>query len=367
VQLVRNAKRRTAIALAVGVIVAVSAAACAGPTNVTVEQGEGPYTVTLNMDPSTLNPPQLATLNYTIGERATGKPVAAYTPVYGALLHNVLISKDLLHFQHSFTGRVSQGSFSVLTNFLVTGEYYNESVFQPQGAEVQFVRTEISTGSAEMRPSLVADPEIPKVSQGVQNNLLLGPNPVRAGQPAQLALYITEKGDPVTELGTILGGPGLMFVISEDGEHFAIEQGASPGRAAPAASRGTPGTVTTPAAGTATTVPTRPATGSTPGAEQGQSGQQQAAGQIMPSPTLIPDVANALATVEAQPVATLAPVQKTAMSSVIETPAVLPSVSYGPYVAFTHTFPKPGLYKVWFKTSYRQRDMVVDFVVRVQP
>ena len=80
----------------------------------------------------------------------------------------------------------------------------------------------------------------------------------------------------------------------------------------------------------------------------------------------MPDVASALATITAQPIAPLAPVQQTAMASVFDTPAVLPAVSYGPYVAFTHTFPEPGLYKLWFETSYRQHIMEVDFVVRVQ-
>jgi hypothetical protein len=350
--------RRTTTALALAGVLAASVVGCAGQTNLAVEQGEGPFVVELAMDPQTLNPPQLATLNVTIADRETKQPITAFTPVYGALLQNVLISKDLLHFQHSYTGRVSDGALSVLTNFPVTGEYQNHVVFQPQGAEPQHVRSEISTGSAEMRADILPDADIPKLSQGVQHDLLLGPNPLRAGQPAQIALFISEKGQAVTELDTVppLPGPGLMFVSSQDGEHFAIEQGAAPSRAVAPREFGTPSGVA------ATPIPTTPATGSTPQSQQ-QSG---AAGELVSPPTLVPDVANALASVTARPVATLIPVQQTAMASVLETPAVVPSISFGPYVAFTHTFPEAGLYKLWFKTSYRQRVMLVDYVVRVE-
>jgi hypothetical protein len=191
----------------------------------------------------------------------------------------------------------------------------------------------------------------------------MGPQPLKAGEPSQLALFISEKGRPVTAMDPFLNGPGLMFVSSQDGEHFAIEQGASPSHLAPLQTTGTPGT----AGATATAIPTRPATGSTPGAQQmNPQTTSGAAAEMMPPPTLVPDVANAVATLTAQPVSTLAPVQQTAMASIIETPAVVPSVAYGPYIAFTHTFPEAGLYKMWFKTSYRQRQMVVDFVVRVE-
>lgn len=355
-----TAVRRGAVAIVVGSAVVASVAACAGPTNLAVEQEDGPYRVDISMDPHTLNPPQLATLNFTITERDTGRPVEAFTPVYGALIHDVLISRDLLHFQHSYTDRMIGGVMSVLTNFPVTGEYYNHTIFQPQGAEPQHVRSEISTGTSEKSADLVPDTDIPRFSQGAQLELVFGPNPLRAGQPSQLALFISEKGEPVVELDSVLGSPGLMFVTSQDGEHFGIEQGTAPSRTLAPQAGATPGT---PASGaTATAVPTRPATGSTPGTQQ----QDGSDAEVAPGPTLVPEVANAVASVTARPYATLIPVQQTAMASVIETPAVVPATSYGPYVAYTHTFPEPGLYKLWFKTSYRQRVMTVDFVVRVQ-
>jgi hypothetical protein len=67
-------------------------------------------------------------------------------------------------------------------------------------------------------------------------------------------------------------------------------------------------------------------------------------------------------------VPTLLPVQATAQVSVIETPgAVTPGTGYGPLVAFTHTFPKAGMYKVWAEMSYRGQPVTVDWVLSVEP
>jgi hypothetical protein len=85
-----------------------------------------------------------------------------------------------------------------------------------------------------------------------------------------------------------------------------------------------------------------------------------------PAPTFQPDVATAIASITAQPVSTLLPVQQTAQSSVIGTPVVQPAVGYGPEVAFTHTFPHAGLYKLWLEVVHGREVILSDFVVRVE-
>ena len=48
----------------------------------------------------------------------------------------------------------------------------------------------------------------------------------------------------------------------------------------------------------------------------------------------------------------LSGVQQTPQSSILSTPEVLPSVGFGPDLAFTHTFPHAGLYKCWLEVQY---------------
>jgi hypothetical protein len=75
----------------------------------------------------------------------------------------------------------------------------------------------------------------------------------------------------------------------------------------------------------------------------------------------------AFATRTAEPVATLVPVQATAQASILEPQAVIPDITYGPYVMFAHRFPEPGLYKMWFEFLYRGQKVQSDWVLEVAP
>jgi hypothetical protein len=59
-------------------------------------------------------------------------------------------------------------------------------------------------------------------------------------------------------------------------------------------------------------------------------------------------------------------VQETAQSSILGTPEVVPSPAYGPIIAFTHTFPHAGLYKIWLEVYYRGQPVLVDYVLRAE-
>ena len=59
------------------------------------------------------------------------------------------------------------------------------------------------------------------------------------------------------------------------------------------------------------------------------------------------------------------PVQQTAQAGVLTTPEVLPGVGYGPNLAFTHTFPHPGMYKCWIEVLYRGQVITASYVISV--
>lgn len=313
---------------------------CIGQTVVESHENVGNYNVAFSMDPQRLKPPQLATVSYAVTDSKTGKPVLDFEPVGGALMHNVLISRDLTYFKHSYSNLSQQDMFSLLTNFPIVGEYYSYNIFKPANGELEVLKSTIQAGGEGTAPELAVDTDRPKSAFGSQFSMLTGPNPLKAGQPSQLVVYVTERGVPVTQLWSFLGEPGYMWVIGSDGENFASEVGSAPGQIRP---------------------PSTPAGGETAVPDTGT-------GRMKAPPTLVPDVSNALATRTAQPVQELAPVQLTALASVLETPGVVvPSVGYGPYVAYTHVFPKAGLYKVWSEMQYRGQVLVLDWVVNVEP
>jgi hypothetical protein len=315
----------TALALGAGAFLT----GCNGPTVVDQADQIGNYKIDFSMDPQTLKPPQLVTVNYAISDAGTNKPVKSFDPIYGALIHNVVISRDLTAFKHTYATQSQLDQFSMLTQFPQTGEYYSYTMFKPTGGDLQVLRGTIQAGDAGNAPQLVVDANRAKLAYGSRFELLTGPNPIRAGQPSQLAVYVTERGNPVTTLWPFLDAPGYLWVIGQDGNDFGVETGASQGR---------------------------------------PMGADNAEGQAMAAPTLIPDVQGAVASRTAQPAATLIPAQQTALVSVVETPgAVVPGTGYGPTVAFTHTFPKAGLYRIWAEMQYRNQILTVDWVLNVAP
>ncbi len=150
---------------------------------------------------------------------------------------------------------------------------------------------------------------------------------MHAGKPAQLGIYVTERGSPVTELWPFLDAPGYLWVIGQDGQDFAFVTGAAEGRS-----------------------------------------MSSGSGTAIAAPTLMPGLQAAVSSRTAQPVATLVPVQQTALVSVVQTPgAVVPSTAHGPLITYTHTFPKTGLYKIWSEMQYRGQPILVDWVVNIEP
>jgi hypothetical protein len=43
----------------------------------------------------------------------------------------------------------------------------------------------------------------------------------------------------------------------------------------------------------------------------------------------------------------------------------VPSIGYGPNIAFTHTFPRAGFYKMWLEVLYRGQVSLVNYVIKV--
>jgi len=279
------------------------------------------------MDPQTLKPPQLVTLSYGLTTASNGKPFSKLEPIYGALMHSVIISRDLLAFRHTYTSNPQADRFSMLTQFPEQSKYYNFTIFKPAGEGIQTLEGTIQAANAGAEPALVPDADRAKLAYGSRFELISPTGGFHAGKPVQLVVYASERGAPITTLWPFLGAPAYMWVISEDGTGLAVEQGASEGRS------------TTNGSGTA-----------------------------VAAPTYMPELHAPLSTRTAEPVSSLVPVQQTALVSVVETPgAVVPDVGYGPSIAFTHTFDKPGLHKIWVELQYRGQVITVDWVLDVKP
>lgn len=344
---------RAVAALTVSVLAAGALSGCTDPTAVNYPATSGKYAVAVSMDPQRLNPPQFATINYKITDPSTGKPVTAFTPVDGALFHNVLISGDLMAFKHSYSDRVSDNQVSLATFFPQKGSYYSFGLFQPAGGDMQLLPGTVKTGEGA-EPALTVDSTLAKTltQYGLRVELFTGTGPIKAGEDSQLAVFVAEHDVPVDAIWPFLGAPGYLWTINSEGKDFGWETGAAvPHQFAPEA------TATTEAGGTTSSSSPTPAA------------VQASATPVVPTagpPTLAPGIDSALATRTVQPIVTLQPAQATAQVSVINPSLVLPAVGYGPYIAFTHKFPEEGLYKIWIEFKYRNQVVTTDWVVQVE-
>ncbi|MDQ5822716.1 MAG: hypothetical protein M3441_00700 [Chloroflexota bacterium] len=377
--LIRHARRKSTVLLALLALAGGVLAGCAGPTAISEGGSTGKYDVKVRLDPVHLNPPALGTLSFEVTDQTTQKPVTQFEPVFDIsdLMHTITIHKDATFFRHSFTDRLVLSSASVPVGFPEMGTYYTWTYFKPDGAELQVFKTKIQTGT---EPVVQAQDEDlrPKVSYGLRVELLHGEEAWHVGEPVQLAFRVTQRGYPVRDLQAYFGAPGHLWILelphegdaahaaeAEDVPELDHEMGSAPFYRAPQ--------------------PTA-AAGETPQVGEGEEGQSEQtdsgfpnSGNLVgsdnigggraptpPAPTFQPGVATAIATLTAEPVSTLLPVQQTAQSSVIGTPVVQPGVGYGPEVAFTHIFPRAGLYKVWLELLHGPEVIVTDFVVRIE-
>ncbi|HEX8599842.1 MAG TPA: hypothetical protein VF952_15170 [Chloroflexia bacterium] len=376
--LMRHARRKFTVLLALLALGGGVLAGCAGPTTISEGGSTGKYDIKVRLDPVHLNPPALGTLSFEVSDQTTKKPVTAFAPVFDIsdLMHTITIHKDATFFRHSFTDRLVVGAASVPVGFPEMGTYYTWTYFKPDGAELQVFKTKVQTGT---EPVVQAQDEDlrPKVSYGLRVELLHGEEAWHAGEPVQLAFRMTQRGYPVRDLQAYFGAPGHLWILElpheGDAEHAVEddavpeldhEMGSAPFYRAPQA---------TPEEGQA-----EAGEGDEGQSEQTDSGFPNSGNLVgsdnigggraptPPAPTFQPGVGTAIATLTAQPVSTMLPVQQTAQSSVIGTPVVQPGVAYGPEVAFTHIFPRAGLYKVWLEILHGREVILTDFVVHIE-
>ncbi|HKP54282.1 MAG TPA: hypothetical protein VJ183_16725 [Chloroflexia bacterium] len=352
-------RRRASFLLVLVMVVALVVNGCTGATSVTSDGGSDNYSVDIAMDPPTLNPPQLGSLTFQVKESETGKIVNSFEPVAEALIHNVIIRKDLQFFRHDAAQHAVRDQVSVAAYFPSSGTFYTYTMYKPAGAEVQTFKSTIVSGEAGPEARLVEertlssradkDLSIAKVTNGLTVAWVKGSTPIKAGEASQLLFHITEQGQPVTSLWPVYGAPGHVWLVDDKVENFTHLMASAESRVlVPSA---TPAQKTTPdQLSSSRPILTEIPTGS---------------GTPLPVPTLVPPLKAALSTVTAVPYPTLLPVQQIPQGGV-GTQDVLPAVGYGPDLVFTHNFPHEGLYKMWLEVRWRDQVVTTDFVVRVE-
>lgn len=169
--------------------------------------------------PPTAAPGKTTEISMLIKEADDGIPVRNLTEQHKKLAHLIVVSKDLLFFDHIHPEIVGPGKMSVKATFPRPGEYIAFLQFATPDKGEQLLRAPIRLGKEEMNAaSLTPDSDKDKTMDGL--TFRLHSPPVKAHQMSMPEVEITRAGKAVTDIEEYLGAGGHGVIISQDTQSF---------------------------------------------------------------------------------------------------------------------------------------------------
>lgn len=135
-------------------------------------------------------------------------------------MHLLIVSSDLLFFDHVHPEAKTDGSYELAYRFTKPGQYALYSDITPRGASHnQVFKMEKTVGSAPVtQPNLT--PNASFKADGYEYSLTSEPSALMAGKSTTMTVRVSKGGKPVTNIDNYLGALGHMVIISEDKAEF---------------------------------------------------------------------------------------------------------------------------------------------------
>lgn len=148
-----------------------------------------------------------------------GNALGKLATLHEKMVHLIVVSKDLKHFQHVHPDVLNNGEMKIAVIFPVDGEYFLYLQFQPVGRSEQTLKQTLKLGN-ESLPSaqLIDDTATPKNVNGYE--FKISNVPKRVKEAAMVTYEITKQGHPVSDIQPYLGAGGHAVLLSEDGQSF---------------------------------------------------------------------------------------------------------------------------------------------------
>jgi len=174
-------------------------------------------------EPEAPQPEQPTTFSYHVIDAESGQTITDLPLDHERPMHLILISGDLVQFQHIHPEQAADGSYIVETKLPTAGTYllYNEFVHDGQTVldQRELVVGEPSSADAALTPE-----KAPKTVNGMTVSLS-APETIQAGETAHFTFEVTRDGAPVTDLEPYLGAAAHVAVVTGDGSGFAHTHG----------------------------------------------------------------------------------------------------------------------------------------------
>ncbi len=153
--------------------------------------------------------------------------VTAFEPVHQALMHLVVVRRDLSHFAHEHPVVDASGAFRLTYTFASGGDYRLFADVAPTNAGAQILAAKLAVAGAEtvgfdIRKAWIQG--APRVRQAGECSIeLRSPQdslPVRQTVPVIVEIKDARTGAPISDLEPYLGAPGHLMLVHEDGSTF---------------------------------------------------------------------------------------------------------------------------------------------------
>jgi plastocyanin len=149
-------------------------------------------------------------------EDLKGASIAKFDTFQEKLMHLIIVSDDLSHFDHIHPTYQGNGRFVVQANFPKPGKYSLFSDYKPAGKaeQVSVLSTQIS---GKTTPPPAPSDRLSKVIGNTQATLKIEPQTVTAGQMVNLNFNLVDTGtkQPIADLQPYLGERGHMVIVRQ--------------------------------------------------------------------------------------------------------------------------------------------------------
>ena len=192
----------------------------------------GPIDVSVEEQPAQPQPSQPFTITYTLKD---GQGAAVEEPglrlTHDRLMHLIVVSQDLKHFQHIHPLPEGGGRYSAASAVPEAGKYLLFNEFVTAAGVTQVERDLLDTTGSAPDSQAQLTPDLGKKQRvGELEVVMASTSPrVRRRLPVSFTLDVTRDGSPVTELEPYLAAPCHIVIISADTRQFAHTHGDVPG------------------------------------------------------------------------------------------------------------------------------------------
>lgn len=177
------------------------------------------YSLNLTTVPQNPKAGEEVTLNFSLINNETKQQTKDLEVVHEKILHLIVVSKNLVYFDHIHPEMNSDGSLSAKTKFVNGGDYVLFADLTPKGNKNQIFDIPLKV-SGEPVQNVPMTPRTTFQTEGYTAVMTTDPSNLTIDKSTEIVVNLKMDGKDVTDLQNYLGALGHMVIISEDASMY---------------------------------------------------------------------------------------------------------------------------------------------------